>query len=236
MAGSDNKAIDRLVSDLRTAHGDNLASITLCHSSTGDSGEPSSDVLVVLKRIELSDLQRCRPSVSEWQKGRRNPPIFFTLDELQRASDVFPIEFLQMEKARKILYGSDPFQFVEISRANLRRQTEYELRTKFIQLRRLYVSQTPSGASVSALMVDSFPTFAALFRAVLTLLNEEAPASNSESVRRTIALLALDRTPFEWIIKNRQQATAASEDEINGVFAAYLDQLARVIDAVDHIE
>jgi len=67
-------------------------------------------------------------------------PVYFTVEELQRAADVFPIEFLQMEQARKILHGSDPFELVDISRANLRHQTEYELRTKLIQLRRFVYS------------------------------------------------------------------------------------------------
>src|SRR6476469_5482682 len=113
-------------------------------------------------------------------------PVFFTVDELSRAADVFPIEFLQMEKARRVLFGADPFDLVEISPANLRHQTEYELRTKLIRLRRLYVPASDSVEKLLALMTDSVSSFAALFRAVLILRGQEPPVSKAESVRATM--------------------------------------------------
>src|SRR4029077_7952689 len=121
--------------------------------------------------------------------------------ELKRAADVFPIEFLQMERARKVLYGHDPFEFVEISQANLRHQTEYELRTKLIQLRRLYIPASTSVEKLSALMSDSLASFAALFRAVLILHGQEPPITKAETVRAIVRLLELDAAPFEQIFE-----------------------------------
>jgi len=46
--------------------------------------------------------------------------------------------------------------------ANLRHQTEYELRTKLIQLRRLYIPASVSVEKLLALMSDSLASFAAL--------------------------------------------------------------------------
>ncbi len=238
--GTESKALQRLVTDLCAAHGENLVSITLYGSvAAGKQTDAHSDhnVLVVLRRIALDDLRLSQKATRAWKVAGQPPAVFFTVDELKRAADVFPIEFLQMEKARKVLYGSDPFEFVEISQANLRHQTEYELRTKFIQLRRLYISESLSVASLTALMIDSFASFAALFRAVLILHGQESPVLNADAVRRTVSLLALDGTPFEWILERRTgKASSLTESEVNNIFAAYTAQIERVIDAVDRTE
>jgi hypothetical protein len=237
---SDAKALDRLVEDLRAAHGDNLASIVLYGSfAAGDQIEEHSDhnLLIVLQRISATDLHLSQKVLCDWLKLGEPMPVYFTAEELERAADVFPIEFMQMERARRVLFGRDPFELVEISPANLRHQTEYELRTKLIRLRRLYVPASGSVEKLLALMTDSLASFAALFRAVLILRGEEPPVSKADSVRATLRLLNLDDTPFEKILELRTKTSAVmTEAEANDLFSDYLMQIERVIQAVDRIE
>jgi len=231
--------LEQLVEDLRRAHGENLASVVLYGSAAaGDHVEDRSDhnLVIALNRITTADLHAAHSVVREWQKLGQPIPIYFTTEELQEAADVFPIEFLQMEKARKVLYGRDPFEFVEISRANLRHQTEYELRTKLIRLRRLYIPASASVEKLSNLMGDSLASFAALFRAVLILLGEEPPVAKEDSVRATARALSLETTPFERIFDLRAgKAPALTETEANSLFSNYMEQIERVIEAVDHL-
>src|SRR6266404_5472556 len=236
----DSKALDRLVEDLRAAHGDNLASIVLYGSiAAGDQIELRSDhnLLIVLKQIAADDLRLSQNAMRDWHNLGQPLPVYFTVEELKRAADVFPIEFLQMEKARRVLYGRDPFEFVEISSANLRHQTEYELRTKLIQLRRLYIPASTSVEKLSALMSDSLASFAALFRAVLILHGQDPPVNKADSVRATARLLELEVSPFEQIFELRSKTgSTLTETEANTVFSAYMAQIERVIEAVDRIE
>jgi hypothetical protein len=143
-----------------------------------------------------------------------------------------------MERARKVLYGRDPFEFVELSDENLRHQTEYELRSKLIQLRRLYIPASVSTAKLTALMADSLSSFASLFRAVLLLKGMEPPVAKRETVRALVRLLSLDGEPFERIFELREAGSAAplTEVEANELFTAYLAQIERVIDVVDKIQ
>src|SRR5918911_4309859 len=150
-------ALNHLVEDLRSTHGDNLASVVLYGSAAaGDYIELRSDynLLIALNRIPPADLRLAQAPMREWQRLGHPLPVYFTVAELQDAADVFPIEFHQMQQARLVLYGRDPFEFVEISDANLRHQTEYELRSKLIQLRRLYIPASVSAEKLSALMND----------------------------------------------------------------------------------
>lgn len=229
------KTLDRLVDELRASEGDNLAAIVLYGSTTTTEGHPRGDLntLVVLRSAQLEDLKRCTRALRDWRNAGHPPPVIFTTEELKRAADVFPIEFLEMERARSILFGSDPFEGLEISVGNLRHQTEYELRTRFQQLRRLYLARAPAGKALTNLMIESFASFATLFRAVLILKGHEPPPSKSGTVRAVEELLNIDPTPFDWILRERDSPPPPVEVET--IFAAYLNEIARVIDAVDHL-
>src|SRR5918911_5462400 len=145
------EAFNHLVGDLKATHGDNLASVVLYGSAaTGDFVQLESDynLLIALHRITPEDLRQAQAPMREWQRLGHPLPVYFTVEELSGAADVFPIEFHQMANARIVLYGHDPFEFVQLSSANLRHQTEYELRSKLIQLRRHYI---PASVSIDKL-------------------------------------------------------------------------------------
>jgi predicted nucleotidyltransferase len=233
-------ALTNLVDELRTAHGENLASVVLYGSAAaGDHIDLRSDhnLLIALNQITSEDLRLSQAPMREWQRLGQPMPVYFTVEELNDAADVFPIEFLQMEQARKVLYGRDPFEFIKISRANLRHQTEYELRTKLIQLRRLYIPASISIEKLSSLMSASLASFAALFRAVLILHGQEPPITKPDTVRATVRLLELDASPFERIFELRaNDRLSLTETEAHKVFAAYMTQIERVIEVVDRLD
>src|SRR5947209_896740 len=182
------EALNHVVEDLRATHGANLASVVLYGSAAaGDHIELRSDynILIALNRITPEDLRQAQAPTREWQRLGHPLPVYFTVEELSDAADVFPIEFHQMAHARIVLYGRDPFEFVKLSNANLRHQAEYELRSKLIQLRRLYIPASVSIEKLCDLMGDSLASFAALFRAVLILHGREAPVPKPEFVRCT---------------------------------------------------
>src|SRR5881275_2917201 len=107
------EALNGLVEDLRATHGDNLASVVLYGSAAaGDHVELRSDynLLIALNRITPQDLRQAQAPMREWQRLGHPLPVYFTFAELHDAADVFPIEFHQMERARVVLYGRDPFE------------------------------------------------------------------------------------------------------------------------------
>jgi predicted nucleotidyltransferase len=233
------EALSGLVEDLRATHGNNLACVVLYGSAAaGDHVELRSDynILIALHRITPEDLRQAQAPMREWQRLGHPLPVYFTIEELSDAADVFPIEFHQMANARIVLYGNDPFEFVQLSNVNLRHQTEYELRSKLIQLRRLYIPASVSIEKLCDLMSDSLASFAALFRAVLMLHGKEAPVSKPDGVRATAKLLRLDPAPFERIFEFRTGGNLpTSEKEANDLFGAYLFQIEQVVEAVDNL-
>jgi pimeloyl-ACP methyl ester carboxylesterase len=236
-----HEAFNNLVGDLKATHGDNLASVMLYGSAAaGDFVAQKSDynILIALNRITPADLRLAQAPAREWQRLGHPLPVYFTFAELRDAADVFPIEFHQMERARVVLYGSDPFETLRISDVNLRHQTEYELRSKLLQLRRLYVPNSVSAGRLQDLMRDSLSSFATLFAPVLLLHGERAPVLKHETVRATVRLLGLDSETFERISSLPASAdeTVLDEDEADRLFASYMTQVEQVIEAVDRLE
>lgn len=229
-----------LVDDLKDTHGKNLASVILYGSAAaGDFINQSSDynLLIALHEIRPRDLRAAQAPMREWRRMGHPLPVYFTVSELKHAADVFPIEFHQMEKARKILYGTDVLADLEISDEFLRHQTEYELRSKLIQLRRLYIPASISVEKLQDLMTDSLSSFASIFRAVLLLHGIESPVTKHEIIRLTVKHLGIDGEPFERIFAIRAKSASNKLDAVsaNKLFSSYMKQVENVIDAVDNI-
>jgi predicted nucleotidyltransferase len=234
------ESLNSFVSDLRSTHGDNLISVVLYGSvTTGEHFESHGDynLLIVLNQITPNDLRLAQAPIRELQRLGHPIPVYFTWADLQTAADVFPIEFHQMERARIVLYGKDPFETLKISDVNLRHQTEYELRSKLLQLRRLYIPASVSAERLSALMCDSVVSFAGLFAAVLILSGKQPPVAKQESIVATVKLLNLDNRPFEKILTMCTKGSRPLSDvEANELFAGYLVQIERVIEAIDRMD
>jgi hypothetical protein len=225
-----------LVNMLRGAHGDNLKSIVLYGSAAAANGahaDAPKKVLVVLDRITPGDLKSGHPVSEQWRSMGNPPPVYFTSREIEDSSDVFPIEFIDMSQARRLLYGQDPFDRLEIPTHNLRHQLEYELRGKLIRLRTVYLQMAHLPNRLAALMADSLDSFAVLFRHVLAMIGSEAPFDKRDAVIKLADALSLDKKVFSRIYQYAADEEIWLEGETTETFAAYLEQLEKVIEAVN---
>lgn len=231
---------EAFLDDLKAAHGRNLASVILYGSAAaGDFVPQASDynLLIALHQITPKDLRNSHAVMREWSRLGYHVPVYFTVGELQTAADVFPIEFHNMERARKVLYGADVLADLNISDEFLRHQTEYELRSKLIRLRRAYIPASASVEGMTSLMAESLSSFASLFRAVLLLKGIEPPVTKHKIVALVCREFNLDGKPFEKIFNIRENNFAERLDEVsaNELFGEYMEQIEAVIAAVDKI-
>jgi len=228
------------IDDLKNTHGANLESVILYGSAAaGDFIPHESDynLLVALNKITPKDLRNAHACMREWSRMGHPIPVYFTVEELNDAGDVFPIEFHFMERARRVLYGRDVLENVKISDRYLRHQTEFELRSKLIKLRREYIHASTSAEALVELMAESLASFSALFRAVLLLLGFEPPVTKEEIVDLTVKNLDIDRKSFDKIFDIRENGATEHLTEVsaNQLFADYMEQIEKVIEAVDEM-
>jgi predicted nucleotidyltransferase len=237
-----NNQFAGLIDDLRATHGRNLASVILYGSAAVGDGfvrnQSDYNLLIALHEITPKELRNAQAPMREWNRLGHPIPVYFTVNELQTAADVFPIEFHQMERARKVLFGADVLADIEISDEYLRHQTEYELRSKLILLRRAFIPVANSVPGLLNLMAESLSSFATLFRAVLLLYGVEPPVNKHKIVALTAQHLKINAVPFEKVFNIRENNYAQTFDEIsaNQLFADYMREIENVIAAVDNLK
>lgn len=235
-----NNELAAFVDDLKATHGKNLVSVILYGSAAaGDFVLNRSDynILVALEKIRPEDLRNAHACIREWTRAGHPVPVYFSVDEIRDATDVFPIEFHQMEAARRVLFGRDVLADVKISDANLRHQCEYELRSKLLLLRRRYIHASESAERLAHLMAESFPGIAALMRASLWLKGIRPSANKSEIIARSAEEFGIDKDLFMRILDLRKSHDWGKLDviETNNLFAAYLEQIERLIGEINNL-
>lgn len=230
--------LENFVADLRATHGSNLHAVVCYGAGAAGAAESRADyhVLVALGRITPEDLRQAQAPTREWQRLGYGLPTYFTTEELRESADVFPIEFHRMKNSRVVLYGADPFAELEISDANLRHQTEYELRSKLLQLRRFYITASISTEKICDLMTSSMSSFAALFSSVLLLHGRRALVGRSETIRAVVELVGGSVEPFEAIrTRCRESPDEISLEDATTLFGRYFVEIERVIEHVNRM-
>src|SRR5437868_739146 len=130
--------IAELLSRLQKAAGDNLTSVILYGSAAADNFHPGiSDlnILCLVRDSSFPALQALVPAAKWWTREKQPPFLVMTGRELQRSTDIFTIELLDMQQHHRVLFGEDALRDLHIPLQLHRLQVEYELREKLMLLR-----------------------------------------------------------------------------------------------------
>lgn len=227
---------EELVTALDEAMGANLQSVVLYGSAAaGDfvPGLSGHDVLIIADRLGASELAALSKTLTIWERSGNPLPQLFTLQELADATDVFPIELLDMQQSRRVLFGSDPLADLKIDMAHYRAQLERELKVRLHLLRRRYIACAGDDERVVHLIVASVSTFLVLLRAVLRLYNEPVPAEKADAIRPLAETLKFDPQPLREAIELRTHKNKPAPADVEGLFRRYLTSIEYVVHAVD---
>jgi hypothetical protein len=227
---------EQLVTALQEAMGSNLKSVVLYGSAAaGDfvPGLSGHDILIIADRLGSAELAALSETLVAWERSGNPLPQLFTAQELIDGTDVFPIELLDMQQARRVLFGADPLADLKIDMGHYRGQLERELKVRLQLLRRRYVACAGNDERVTHLMVTSVSTFLVLLRAVLRLYNEPVPAEKADALGPLTAHLAYDPQPLLEVTEWRTHNKKPVPDEVERLFARYLQSIEQVVHAVD---
>ena len=169
------KLINKFVERMRAAAGANLVSVVLYGSAAaGDYVADHSDVnlLCVLGETSFSAIEALAPAVEWWGKQKHRAPLLLSAEEMRRSADLFSIEFLDMRRHYRVLWGEDVLKTLEIPMRLHRAQVEYELREKTILLRQRLLVTSGNDEAKWELLLRSLPAFGTLFRHALIALGD----------------------------------------------------------------
>ena len=228
--------IDEFVSRARAAAGTNLESIILFGSGVAGDFHPglsNVNLLCVLRDSSFAGLRALAPVAKWWDKQKQPPPLCMTRRELERSTDVFTIELLDMQQHHRVLLGDDPVQGLKISLHVHRVQVEYELREKLMMLRQQVLLAAGNDSHLSELLVRSVPSFGTLFRHALLALGDRAPAGRREAVDELAKRVGFDLSAIHQALDLREQKLDRKKIDGSDLAARYLAAVEKVTAAVD---
>jgi predicted nucleotidyltransferase len=230
------KLIDEFVERMRAAAGTNLVSAILYGSTAaGDYVADHSDVnlLCVLRETSFASIEALAPATRWWAKQKHRPPLLLSAEDIRRSADIFSIEFLDMRRHYRVLWGEDVLKTLEIPLRWHRVQLEYELREKTILLRQHLLVSSGKAEAKWELLLRSLPAFGTLFRHALIALGDLGAGSKRETAAALGSKLGIDASVFGELLDIRERKKDRNSVDADEIFARYLTLVQQVTGAVD---
>ncbi len=226
------------VEGLRSALGPNLDAVVLYGSAArGDHAGRGSDLnlLVVVTDEGPDRLEPAAPVQKRWQKEGNPPFLFVTAEWIGNSVDVFPLEFMDMVAAHRVLHGRDILAGIHVKPENLRHQCEHELRSLVLKLRAAYLDTHGSATGLQELITASFGSMMAIARASLRLAGSEPPLLSEDVVDAAARSFQLNGAALHAALAIKKGRKVKDVGEARRVFLNYFDQIAALSRALDSI-
>src|ERR1039458_5089593 len=230
------KLINEFVERMRGAAGTNLLAGVLFGSvAAGGYVADYSHVnlLCVLRERSFASIEALAPAIEWWGKQKHRVPLLMSAEEMRRSADVFSIEFLDMRRNYRLLWGEDILKTLEIPMRLHRAQVEYELREKTILLRQRLLMVSGNAEAKWELLLRSLPAFGTLFRHALIALGDAGAGSKREAAAALAGKLGIDAGVFGELLDIRERKKDRKSAKVDEVFARYLKLVEQVTAAVD---
>lgn len=228
--------IDEFVKRVRDAGGANIKSVILFGSAVSGDFHPDRsnlNMFCVLRDASFDSLRALTPVAKWWDRQKQPPPLCMTRQELDRSTDVFPIELLDMQQNHHVLFGDDVLAGLQIPMSLHRVQVEYELREKLILLRQHAMMASENEGRLAEVMLRSVSSFSTLFRHALIALGEAAPGNKREAIKSLERRLDLDFSAALQVLDARERKADLKNTNLSDLAARYLNAISAVAAAVD---
>ena len=228
--------IDEFVKRAREAGGTNVESVILFGSAVSGDFHPglsNFNLLCILGVSSFSALEALTPAAKWWDKQKQPPPLCMTRHELERSTDVFTIELLDMKQHHRVLYGADVLSGLAIPMDLHRVQVEYELREKLILLRQHVLMADASDSRLWDLLLRSAPSFSTLFRHALIAMGDSSKSTRRDALQALADRLRFDASPMLQVLDVREKKVERGKCNVQDLAARYLATIEQVTEAVD---
>jgi hypothetical protein len=219
-------ALDRLRSDLTNAAGQNFAGLILYGGLARGRYRPGKsdvNVVVLLHEAGPAALAAIAPALRTARRAAAVEPLLLTPAEVGRFAGSFPLKFLDIARYHIVLAGTNPFARLEVSREDIRRGVEQELRNQLLRLRNRYVALDTDGPMLIQTLARAARPLALDFKALLQLAGKEVPDHSPDIFEAAVAAFGFEREPL-----TRLAGLRHTSGPIADAAALYRDVLAVV--------
>jgi len=196
----------------------------------GQHGRAVTHTLAVVDTLSIDDLRACTARVAAWHDGGLATPLVLAAQEFGRSLDAFPFEFGAILADHRVVSGRDPFDGLEVDRADLRRACEVQARGHWLHLREGYLETRGRSDALAVLIVESAPAFAALVTSVAQL-DSAAAGDAAAAARHVERRLSLPSIASEIVALAGVSEISSADAE--RLFAPYLATVERLVGHID---
>jgi len=230
------KRVSEFTQELRQLLPSDLVAVVLYGSGAGkDFVSDLSDINVVIavKELRFDVLQKLQPRMATWHKQGFAIPLLVDHEFLQRARDVFPMEFHDIKVQHRLLWGENIFQELVLDSRNLRFQAEHEARSKLLRLRALYLECADDVPRLRALMIDSSKTFLVLMRHLIRLHGHTDVSAYVNVLHSFERVFTLTFPCIRQLVAIRGGSQSWPTEPLIDFFREYLTEVQHIIEVLD---
>ena len=230
--------VPEFVKDYQEVFGRDLVSVLLYGSAArGEYVPGKSDInfMIVLSAEGIDNLGRAFEAVAKWKKSNVAVPLFVTEEYVKSSVDTFPIEYLNIREAHRLVHGKNILKDLDVAPPFLRLQCEREIKGKLLLLREAFLETQETGKLLKSLIRQSMAAFVAIFRGLLHLAGQEVPSQKRQVLDRVCKAYDMDRDLFETLLDIGEGKEKLSAKELSQRFKAYMKQIQALSIRVDQL-
>jgi hypothetical protein len=217
--------------DLRQIFADRLRSLVAYGPRIEGADDTPLTCLALVESCTISDLEACAGQARHWERRELAIPLILPEQEFRRSLDAFPLEYGEIIRAHEVVFGTNPFEGASISREDLRRACETQIKSHLVHLREGFIQAAGRPQAIADLVTASAPAFAALLRNVAELSGATA-STRGDTTHEGARVAGLSSGVVSDILALERPTTIPTADAAR-LFPTYLaavEQLARVVD------
>ncbi len=246
LGSSAAKAVSFLESDLTQIFGARLESLVVYGRHV--PGDPAAAdatpreavsvddpvrTLALVRELSYDDLVASAARHEAWERAGLATPLLLSPDEFTSSLDVFPLEYGAIIARHVAVVGTDPFNDVAVSIADLRRACEVQAKSHLIHLREAFMEADADPSLVVDIVRHSVPSFSALI-GNLARLDGVLQHDPGTLARHIDTRAGLSATLVARLLTMAERPGAGlSEDEAMQIYPPYLDAVERLARFVD---
>lgn len=220
---------------LKDIYAEELIALVLYGSAaSGEFADKYSNfnLLVVLKNTDLTTIKKASNLT---RKFKMILPLFLTENYILSSTDIFPIEFMDMQENYFVLYGKDVLKGIEIDNRNLRFQCEQELKAKLIKLKQAYLLLNNNMEALRSLLFKSFTSVLHISRNVLRLKGVNTTYFKEDVLKKLAVEFKIDTRIWKEILAAKNNQVKLTGKRIEPLFISFVKELELLAALVDKL-
>lgn len=207
---------------------ENTVSICVYGSASGVNYNPSVsniNIAVIVKTLDFSLLSQAVDLVKWGRKNRIATPLFLTKQYIMDSLDVFPVEFSEIKKQHKLIFGEEIFKDLIIPSRDVRLLCEQQVKGKLLHLRQAYLEIGSNPSLLKNLLSAALSDLIPIYRQLI-LLNGQEPMDHKEEMLGQLAMIFnLDIQPFLLVYNDKNKKAVIASGQVETHFQNFLIQL-----------